>query len=60
MEVFCLIGSIDYEGDYFLGVYASEQEAKDARDLYCLQPNHGINSFFIDKREFGGAAALQY
>ncbi len=60
MEVFVLMGSIWVEGDMILGVYASEQEAHDARDLYCLQPNHGFNSFFIDKRELGGAAALQY
>ena len=30
MEVFVLMGSMDYEGDYLLGVYASEQEAQEA------------------------------
>ena len=34
MEVFVLMGAIDYEAHYVLGVYASEQEAADALGVY--------------------------
>ena len=59
MEVFALMGSMDYEGDYLLGVYASEQEAVDAlgvytRDLFCR------DRYYVDRRVLGSAAYTDF
>ena len=55
MEVFVLMGSIDYEGDYLLGVYASEQEAVDALGVY-MRNRMRPNRYYIDRRVLGAPA----
>ncbi len=59
MEVFVLMGSMDYEGDYLLGVYASEQEAVDALGVY----NRDLTErdlYFIVRRVIGSAAHIDF
>lgn len=55
MEVFVLMGSIDYEGDYLLGVYASEQEAVDALGVY-YRTRRQYDRHYIDRRVLGAPA----
>ncbi|CAB4143318.1 hypothetical protein UFOVP447_118 [uncultured Caudovirales phage] len=53
MEVFVLMGSMDHEGDYLLGVYASEQEAVDALGVYT-DDLHDL--YYVDRRVLGAPA----
>lgn len=55
MEVFVLMGAIDYEGDYLLGVYASEQEAADALGVY-LRDETMRDRYYVDRRVLGAPA----
>ena len=55
MEVFALMGSMDYEGDYLLGVYASEQEAVDALGVY-LRDLTMQDRYYVDRRVLGAPA----
>ena len=55
MEVFVLMGSMDVEGEYLLGVYASEQEAVDALGVY-LRDETMHDRYYIDRRVLGAAA----
>jgi hypothetical protein len=56
MEVFALLGSIDYEGDMFLGVYASEEEAHAAYGVYTRERDMGFDSYFVERRVVGAPA----
>lgn len=56
MEVFVLMGEIDYEGEYLLGVYASEQEAVDALGVY-YRDRQQFDAHYIDRRVLGEPAA---
>ncbi len=56
MEVFVLMGGIDYEGDALLGVYASEQEAVDAHGVYTRDGDQGFDFFFILRQVLGAPA----
>ncbi len=55
MEVFVLMGEMDYEGDYLLGVYASEQEAVDALGVY-LRETISHDHYYVDRRVLGAPA----
>ena len=55
MEVFVLMGAMDYEGDYLLGVYASEQEAVDALGVY-LRDATFPDRYYVDRRVLGAPA----
>lgn len=55
MEVFVLMGAIDYEAHYVLGVYASEQEATDALGVY-LRDETMRDRYYIDRRVLGEPA----
>ena len=56
MEVFVLMGEIAFEGDYLLGVYASEQEAVDALGVY-VRDRSFYDDHYIDRRVIGAPAA---
>ena len=56
MEVFVLMGSISYEGDMLLGVYASEQEAWDAHGVYTRDWDQCFDSYFVARRIVGAPA----
>jgi hypothetical protein len=61
MEVFVLMGSMDYEGDYLLGVYASEQEAVDALALgVYLRDLTMVDKYYIDRRVLGAHAEYDF
>lgn len=59
MEVFVLMGSMDYEGDYLLGVYASEQEAVDALGVYT-RDILSRDLYYVDRRVLGSAAYTDF
>jgi hypothetical protein len=52
MEVFVLMGRVDYEGDLLLGVYASEEEAVVALGVYTRDLTVH-DRFYIDSRVLG-------
>ena len=56
MEVFVLMGSIDYEGDMLLGVYASEQEAHDAYGVFTRDREQGFDSYYVARQVVGAPA----
>lgn len=56
MEVFVLIGSISYEGDMLLGVYASEQEAWNAHGVYNRELDQGFDWYSVQRRVVGAPA----
>ena len=58
MEVFALMGAWDYEGAILLGVYASEEEARNAHGVYTHDGHPGyipgmIDHYFIEQRVLG-------
>lgn len=55
MEVFVLMGAMEYDAHYVLGVYASEQEAIDALGVY-LRDRVDHDRFYIDRRVLGAPA----
>ena len=55
MEVFVLMGAMDYDAHYVLGVYASEQEAVDALGVY-LRDRATLDRYYIDRRVLGAWA----
>ncbi len=55
MEVFVLMGEMDYEGDYLLGVYASEQEAVDALGVY-MRDRPSPDRYYVSRRVLGAPA----
>jgi len=52
MEIFVLMGSIDYEADYLLGVYASEQEAVDALGVYVDAGRAALGVYYHDRQQY--------
>jgi len=56
MEIFVLIGRIDYEGDMLLGVYASEEEAWNAHGVYTRNSDRGFDSYCVVRRVIGAPA----
>ena len=60
MEVFVLMGRIDYEGDMLLGVYASEEEAWDAHGVYTRDRDRGFDSYNVVRRAIGAPAETQF
>ena len=55
MEVFVLMGAIDYNAHYVLGVSVSEQEAVDALGVY-LRDETMHDRYYVDRRVLGAAA----
>ena len=53
MEVFALLGAWDYEGSVLLGVYASEEEARNAHGVYTRDGNRFIDRYYIERRVVG-------
>lgn len=53
MEVFALLGGWDYEGDILLGVYASEEEARNAHGVYTRDGDQCIDYYSIQRRVLG-------
>ena len=57
MEVFVLMGEIDYEGSDFLGVYASEEEAINARNIYTRDRSFDpFDGYYILSSTLGATA----
>lgn len=53
MEVFVLMGEWDYEGSILLGVYASEEEARIAHDVYTRDGDQFIDAYYFERRTVG-------
>jgi hypothetical protein len=60
MEVFILMGRIDYEGDMLLGVYASYEEARDACGIFTSDRDRGFDSYNVVRRVIGAPAEMQF
>ena len=60
MEVYVLMGQINYEGDMILGVYASEEEAVNARNVYTRDCEMGFDSYFVQRRVIGAPAEADF
>ena len=57
MEVFALMGAIDYEGDMLLGVYASEEEAINARNVYVRDRSFDpFDAYYVSRQVVGSPA----
>jgi hypothetical protein len=57
MEVFVLMGEIDYEGESLLGVYASEEEAITARNIYTRDRSFDpFDGYYVQRRVLGAGA----
>lgn len=53
MEVFALLGEWDYEGSALLGVYASEEEARNAHGVYTRDRERFIDRYYIVRQVLG-------
>jgi hypothetical protein len=53
MEVFALLGEFDMAGSVLLGVYASEDEARNAHGVYTRDGDRFIDSYYIERRTVG-------
>lgn len=53
MEVFALLGEWDYEGSMLLGVYASEDDARAAHDVYTSDGDRFLDAYYIERRVVG-------
>jgi hypothetical protein len=60
MEVFILMGGIDYEGEALLGVYASEEEAIIARNIYTRDRDMGFHHYYVQRRVLGAPAVADF
>lgn len=56
MEVYVLLGGIDYEGESLLGVYHTQADAEFARDEYDNRVSSGFDSYDIEHRVIGARA----
>ena len=53
MEVFALLAEWDYEGSMLLGVYASEDDARNAHGVYTRDGDRLIDRYYIERRVVG-------
>lgn len=60
MEVYVLLGWIDYEGESLLGVYHTQADAEAARDEYVSSVKHGFDSYNIEHRVIGARAEWRF
>ena len=61
MEVFVLMGQIDYEGSLLLGVYASEDEAITARNIYTRDRSHDpFDGYYVARQTVGAPANTNF
>jgi hypothetical protein len=60
MEVFVLMGVIDYEADILLGVYASAEEAHTAYGVYTRDRDQGFDSYYVARQVVGAPADAFY
>ena len=57
MEVFVLMGAMEYDAHYVLGAYASEQEAVDALGVYLRDLDESWHDrYYVDRRVLGAHA----
>jgi len=57
MEVFVLMGAMEYDAHYVLGVYASEQEAVDALGVY-LRDESMPDRYYVARQVVGAPADM--
>ncbi len=60
MEVFVLMGEFDYEGELLLGVYASEEEAINHRNIYTRDREMGFHHYYVQRRVLGAPAESDF
>lgn len=61
MEVYVLLGGIDYEGESLLGVYHTRSDAEAARDEYKTRDTKvAFDSYDIEHRVIGARAEWRF
>ncbi len=60
MEVFALLGEWDVEGSILLGVYASEDEARDAHRVYTYDGDRFIDAYYVVRQVVGAPVDLEF
>ena len=55
MEVFVLMGEIEYEGSMLLGVYSSEDEARTAHGVYTRDGDRFIDRYYVVRQVVGAS-----
>jgi len=60
MEIFVLMGAINYECDWILGVYFSLDEAIDARYVYTRDREMSFDSYYVERRVVGAPAVANF
>ena len=53
MEIFALLGEFDLAGSILLGVYASEEEARNAHGVYTRDGDRFLDAYYIERRVVG-------
>ena len=59
MDVFVLMGKIEYESSYLLGVYHTKEDAEAARDEY-VKEDGDFDYYEIESRVIGARAKVQW
>ena len=60
MEIFALMGLIEYECDMLLGLYVSLEEATDARNVYTRDREMGFDIYYVERRTVGSPAEANF
>lgn len=60
MEVFVLMGEVEYEGDSLVGVYSSFEEALNAHGVYTRERLHGYDHYVVVRTVLGAPADYYY
>ena len=50
MELFVLVGELEYESHYVLGVYSSHEEAVSAQGVYVRDEDRHFHYYYIERR----------
>ena len=53
MEIFVLVGEFEYESHHVLGVYSSEEEAINAKNIYVRDEDKDFHHYYVEQRSLG-------
>ena len=56
MELFVLVGEYDYESHHVLGVYSSEEDVRNAHEVYVRDHDRHFDYYYFERRVLGSTA----
>jgi hypothetical protein len=56
MQVYALMGHIEYEGTDLLGIYADRESAVAALEAFRVSSADVFTAYYVERRELGSAA----